>query len=43
MVFCHNDRERAADIMQMFADQKVKAIICLRGGYGARARLLDWL
>ena len=29
------DRERAADVMQMFADKKVKAIICLRGGYGA--------
>jgi muramoyltetrapeptide carboxypeptidase len=37
-----SDRERAGDIMQMFADQKVKAIICLRGGYGS-ARLLDRL
>jgi muramoyltetrapeptide carboxypeptidase len=37
-----SDRERAADIMQMFADKKVTAIICLRGGYGA-ARLLDRL
>ena len=36
------DRERAADVMQMFADKKVKAIICLRGGYGS-ARLLDRL
>ena len=34
------DRERASDVMQMFADKKVKAIICLRGGYGA-ARILD--
>jgi muramoyltetrapeptide carboxypeptidase len=34
-----DDRERAADIMEMFADKQVKAIICLRGGYGS-ARLL---
>ena len=36
------DRERAADIMQMFTDQKVNGIICLRGGYGA-GRLLPLL
>jgi len=36
------DRERATDLMTMFADKKVKAIICLRGGYGA-ARILDRL
>ena len=36
------DRERATDLMTMFADQKVKAIICLRGGYGA-SRILDRL
>jgi muramoyltetrapeptide carboxypeptidase len=36
------DRERAADLMAMFADKKVKAIICMRGGYGA-ARILDRL
>ena len=36
------DRERAADVMQMFTDKKVKAIICLRGGYGA-SRILDRL
>jgi len=36
------DRERAADVMAMFADKKVKAIICLRGGYGC-ARILDRL
>jgi muramoyltetrapeptide carboxypeptidase len=36
------DRERATDLMQMFTDKKVKAIICLRGGYGA-ARILDRL
>ncbi|HXT11816.1 MAG TPA: LD-carboxypeptidase [Candidatus Angelobacter sp.] len=36
------DRERAANIMQMFTDKTVKAIICLRGGYGS-ARLLGLL
>lgn len=36
------DRERAADLMAMFADKKVHGIICLRGGYGA-ARILDRL
>jgi muramoyltetrapeptide carboxypeptidase len=34
------DSERVDDIHQMFADKKVKAIFCLRGGYGA-FRLLD--
>jgi len=37
-----HDRERAGDLMRMFADRKVKAIICVRGGYGA-ARLLPLL
>lgn len=36
------DRGRAADLMAMFADKKVKAIVCLRGGYGS-ARILDRL
>src|ERR1017187_1580274 len=36
------DRERATDLMTMFADKKVKAIICLRGGYGA-SRILGRL
>ncbi|MDB6023614.1 MAG: Peptidase LD-carboxypeptidase [Pedosphaera sp.] len=36
------DRERAADIMQMFGDRKVKGIVCLRGGYGT-PRLLPLL
>jgi muramoyltetrapeptide carboxypeptidase len=36
------DRERAEDLMAMFADNTVKAIHCLRGGYGA-SRLLDRL
>jgi muramoyltetrapeptide carboxypeptidase len=34
------DDERVEDIHQMFGDKKVKAIFCLRGGYGA-FRLLD--
>lgn len=29
------DEERAADLNQMFGDQEVKAIICIRGGSGA--------
>jgi muramoyltetrapeptide carboxypeptidase len=36
------DRERATDLMAMFADKKVTAIICLRGGYGS-ARILERL
>ena len=36
------DRERAADLMAMFTDKKVKAIVCLRGGYGS-SRILDRL
>src|SRR5580692_7304670 len=36
------DRERATDLMAMFTDKKVKAIICLRGGYGT-SRFLDRL
>ena len=37
-----SDRERAADLMSLFADQNVKGIICLRGGYGT-ARILNLL
>jgi muramoyltetrapeptide carboxypeptidase len=37
-----NDTERAADLMEMFSDSEVKAIFCLRGGYGA-GRLLTRL
>jgi muramoyltetrapeptide carboxypeptidase len=37
-----SDRDRAADLMSLFADPKVKAIFCLRGGYGV-ARILDRL
>jgi muramoyltetrapeptide carboxypeptidase len=36
------DRERAADVMTMFTDKKVKAILCLRGGHGV-TRILDRL
>lgn len=36
------DRERAGDLMKMFADRRVRAILCVRGGYGA-ARLLPLL
>lgn len=34
------DEERVDDIHQMFKDKNIKAIFCLRGGYGA-FRLLD--
>ena len=37
-----SDRDRAADLMAMFADRKVRGIICLRGGYGT-ARILNLL
>lgn len=36
------DRERASDLMRMFTDRNVDAILCMRGGYGA-ARLLPRL
>ena len=36
------DRERAGDLMRMFADRQVSAILCVRGGYGT-ARLLPLL
>ncbi len=37
-----SDRERATDLMAMFGDKKVKAIVCLRGGYGS-SRILGRL
>ena len=37
-----SDRDRAADVMTMFADRKVRALVCIRGGYGT-ARLLPLL
>jgi muramoyltetrapeptide carboxypeptidase len=36
------DQERAADLMAMFLDPQVRAILCVRGGYGT-ARLLPLL
>lgn len=37
-----NDEERAKDLNDFFKDDEIKAILCLRGGYGS-ARLLDKL
>jgi muramoyltetrapeptide carboxypeptidase len=37
-----NDRERAGDLMKAFTDRRVKALLCVRGGYGT-ARLLSRL
>lgn len=34
------DKERAEDLNEMFRDESVKAIICMRGGYGA-SRMVD--
>ncbi|WP_066889752.1 S66 peptidase family protein [Clostridium nigeriense] len=38
-----NDKDRAEDLNSMFADKKIEAIICLRGGYGSirMAQYLD--
>jgi muramoyltetrapeptide carboxypeptidase len=36
------DRERASDLMKMFLDRHVRAVFCVRGGYGT-ARLLPLL
>ena len=40
--FAGTDRRRAEDINNFFRDKTVKAILCIRGGYGA-ARVLDKL
>jgi len=37
-----SDADRAADLMQMFTNPEVKAIFCVRGGYGT-ARILGLL
>lgn len=37
-----SDRERAADLMSLFCDRKVRGILCVRGGYGT-SRLLPHL
>ena len=36
------DKERASDLNELFADTKIKAIFCARGGYGA-SRILPLL
>ncbi len=40
--FAGTDRERASDLMRMFTDRNVDAVLCVRGGYGT-ARLLPML
>lgn len=37
-----NDKERAEDLMNMFSDPDVNAIVCFRGGYGS-IRLMPYL
>src|SRR5512133_361820 len=37
-----SDRERADDLMKMFEEKRIRAILCVRGGYGT-ARLLPRL
>jgi muramoyltetrapeptide carboxypeptidase len=37
-----SDKERASDVNYAFADKRVKAIICSRGGYGS-PRILDMI
>jgi muramoyltetrapeptide carboxypeptidase len=36
------DQQRADDVNQMFADETIEAIVCLRGGYGT-SRILPYL
>ena len=40
--FAGTDRERADDLTKAFASPEVKAVICIRGGYGAH-RLLEYV
>lgn len=40
--FAGSDRKRAEDINNFFADNEIKAILCVRGGYGS-ARILSRL
>lgn len=39
-----SDEQRAADVMELFADPQVRALVCVRGGYGSAriAPLLDY-
>lgn len=40
--FCGTDEERLSDLHEMFADKKVNAVMCSRGGYGS-SRLLPFV
>jgi muramoyltetrapeptide carboxypeptidase len=40
--FAGTDQQRADELMHMFSNQEVDAILCVRGGYGA-TRILDLL
>ncbi|MCK0161973.1 LD-carboxypeptidase [Allomuricauda sp. F6463D] len=40
--FSNTDKERAADLNEMFANPEIDAILCARGGYGC-TRILDLL
>jgi len=40
--FAGTDKERADELMEMFSNEKIDAILCVRGGYGA-IRVLDLL
>ncbi|MDF0708711.1 S66 peptidase family protein [Flagellimonas okinawensis] len=40
--FSNTDEERAKDLNEMFANKKIDAILCARGGYGC-TRILDML
>ncbi len=40
--FAGNDQLRASDIQYMLDDDEIKAIICVRGGYGS-VRIIDLL
>lgn len=40
--FGNTDKERAADVNEMFSNTDIDGIICIRGGYGC-ARILDML
>ncbi|MEO3814391.1 LD-carboxypeptidase [Sphaerisporangium sp. B11E5] len=41
-LFAGTDRERAADLTDAWCDERVRAVLCARGGYGA-LRVLDHL
>ena len=41
-IFAGTDRKRAEDINNFFADDEIKAIVCVKGGYGS-ARILGRL